>query len=170
MVHGTNGYRGEWWFPGGDFHTYIKEYVRPDLFSGGNCYSWSGKYNKRDRRIAAERLAFWVEATVGGPLDAVFAHSFGGIVALQATTYGLELSDLILLSVPVDDVPIEWRNIGRAISLRIHLDLVLLAARRRQCFTENVDEHYINHWFRAHGDSHDPSVWQADSWPTILGL
>jgi hypothetical protein len=74
----------------------------------------------------------------------------------------------VLLSTPVDSVPIEWRNIGRAQSLRIHLDLVLLAARRRQRFTENVEEFYLPQWFWSHSDSHEPTIWQAGDWPDVL--
>ncbi len=77
---------------------------------------------------------------------------------------------LVLLSVPVENLPIEWRNIERAVSLRIHADLVLLAARRRQFFTENVEENYLPRWFRAHSDSHDPDVWKAEGSKAKLRL
>jgi len=170
VIHGTRAYAENWWFVGGDFHSYVKSRVRPDLFSGRNAFWWSGKYDKKHREVAAERLAGWAEDTVGGPLNTVFAHSYGGIIALNATVYGLKMSELVLLSVPAEGVPIEWRHIGRAASLRIHLDLVLLAARRRQYFAQNVDEHYINHWFWHHADSHDPDVWQRESCAEVLGL
>jgi len=42
------------------------------------------------------------------------------------------------------------------------MDLVLLAARRPQRFTENVEEHYLPHWFFDHGDSHDPALWRKE--------
>ena len=77
-------------------------------------------------------------------LNTVFAHSYGGIIALYASTFGLKMNEVVLLSVPVENIPVEWRNIGRAVSLRIHMDLVLLAARRRQLFTENVEEHHLS--------------------------
>ncbi len=170
MVHGTNAYAGDWWFVGGDFHSYVKANVRPDVFSGRNTFSWSGKYKKKDRQVAAERFAGWARDTIGGPLNTVFAHSYGGVIALNATSYGLKMSDLVLLSVPVEEIPVEWRNVGRAVSLRIHLDLVLLAARRRQYFSQNVDEHHMERWFWHHGDSHDPRVWQQHGWAGVLSL
>jgi len=154
----------------GDFHTYIRNEVRQDLFSGYHAFQWSGRYRKRDRDVAAERLAGWVRDVVGHGLNAVFAHSYGGIIALNATTRGLLVNDLVLLSVPAENVPVEWRNIRRAVSLRIHMDLVLLAARRRQYFTENVEENYLPYWFWRHSSSHDPEIWQSEKCSEMLGL
>ena len=162
IVHGTGGWAKDWWFLGGDFHTYLLNEVRPDLFCGRNSFAWNGAYRKKHREIAAKRLAGWTQDTVGGPLNSVFAHSYGGDIALQATTHGLVIQDLVLLSVPVENVRVEWRNIDRAVSLRIHMDFVLLATRRPQFFTENVEEHYLPHWFFDHSDSHDPAVWRKE--------
>jgi pimeloyl-ACP methyl ester carboxylesterase len=170
IVHGTRAWPKSWWLTGGDFHTYILQEVRPDLFSGYSAPQWSGAYNKRARDIAAERLAGWARETIDGRLNTVFAHSYGGIIALNATTHGLLIRDLVLLSTPAEDIRVEWRNIERAVSLRIHMDIVLLAARRAQLFTENVEEHYIPHWFWNHSDSHDPGIWRIERCPETLGL
>lgn len=170
MVHGTHGYIGDWWYPGGDFHTHVKGHLRPDLYSGGQAYSWSGRYKGKDRAVAAKRLARWAEGAQPGGLNAVFAHSYGGVIALHATTFGLRMEDAVLLSVPAESVPIEWRNVKRATSLRIHFDLVLLAARRRQRFTENVEEYYLPKWFREHADSHTPAVWREFKSAELLRL
>ena len=59
---------------------------------------------------------------------------------------------------------------GGPVSLRIHLDLILLAARRRQYFTENVEENYLPYWFWRHGDSHNPEIWQSEKCPEMLDL
>lgn len=134
------------------------------------AFQWSGAYKKGHRDIAAKRLAGWVGEVTGDGLNALFAHSYGGIIALNATTHGLKVKDLVLLSVPVESFPVEWRNIGRAVSLRIHMDLVLLAARRRQFFTENVEENYLPGWFWQHSDSHNPEIWQSEKCPEMLGL
>jgi pimeloyl-ACP methyl ester carboxylesterase len=170
IVHGTAAWSKSWWLAGGDFHTYILQEVRPDLFSGYTAFQWSGAYTKRAREIASERLAGWAQDTTGGTLNTVFAHSYGGTIALKATAHGLSIRNLVLLSAPAEHVRVEWRNITEAVSLRIHMDLVLLAARRPQQFTENVDEHYIPHWFWNHGDSHDPALWRSSSIPEVLGL
>jgi pimeloyl-ACP methyl ester carboxylesterase len=144
--------------------------VRQDLYADGAAFSWSGAYKTKHRELAAERFALWGADVARGRLRTVFAHSYGGLVALNATAYGLRVDEVVLLSTPVENVPIEWRNVGRAVSLRIHMDLVLLAARRRQKFTENVDEHYLPGWFWSHADSHDPEVWTAHGCATSLGL
>ena len=166
MVHGTAAWKGTWWSPGGDFHDYVKEELRSDMYSGGKSFSWTGKYNEEHRSIAAERLARWAE---GEPLNTVFAHSYGGMIALEATSHGLVINELVLLSTPREkNVPIEWDNIGRAVSLRIHLDLVLLAARRRQSFDLPVAEHFLPQRFRKHSDSHNPEVWRKSVTPGVL--
>jgi pimeloyl-ACP methyl ester carboxylesterase len=170
LVAGTGAWANAWYLTGGDFHSYIMREVRQDLFSGYSAFQWSGAYKKRHRLIAAERLAGWVDDVVGHGLNAMFAHSYGGIIALNATTHGLRVEDLVLLSVPAEDVRVEWRNIGRAVSLRIHMDLFLLAARRPQYFTENVEENYLPHWFWKHSDSHDPEIWEKEKCPQLLGL
>jgi hypothetical protein len=170
IVHGTHAYPSTWWFPGGDFHSYVKDVVCSNIYDQQDAYSWSGRYKSRDRVVAAERLVGWHQAKGTPTLDAVFAHSYGGGVALQATTFGLEVENLILLSAPVENYEIEWRNIGRAVSLRIHCDLVLLAARVKQCFTANVEEHWIDNWFIHHSMSHAPDTWASGNWASTLGL
>src|SRR5205823_131083 len=77
MIHGTAAYTGTWWLVGGDFHTYIKNNVRPDLFSGHNTFWWSGRYSKKHREVSARRLVGWADDTVGGSLNTIFAHSYG---------------------------------------------------------------------------------------------
>jgi hypothetical protein len=167
MVHGTFGWEGLWWDRDGDFHKYVSDQVRPNLYAGDRPFGWSGFYLKRDRERAAERLARW---SGGGGLDAIFAHSYGGIVALRSTHYGLKVRDLVLLSTPGELVGANWGNIGRAVSLRIHLDLVLLAARRPWSFEDNVDENFLPYWFVSHSHSHDPLIWEAGNWSKRLGL
>jgi hypothetical protein len=169
IIHGTRAWAGSWWFVGGDFHTYVLREIRPDL-CGRNAFGWDGALRRSHRAIAAERFAGWAQDTVGGTLNTVFAHSYGGSVALHATTYGLKIQDLVLLSTPVENVPVEWRNISRTQSLRIHLDVILLAARRKQFFPYNVDEHHLPQWFWSHSDTHEPNVWKAQDCATTLGL
>jgi hypothetical protein len=170
IVHGTFAWPESWWEPGGDFHTYVKNNVCTNVYSGGMPFDWNGGYRGRHRKIAAERLARWAQDAAGGKLCCVFAHSYGGVIALMSTTEGVQIENLVLLSTPVEQVAVEWRNVDRALSLRIHADLVRLAARRRQRFTENVEENYIPRWFVDHGDSHNSSVWADGSWATTLKL
>lgn len=170
LVAGTGAWANTWYMTGGDFHTYILDEVRSDIFCGYHAFQWSGAYKNKHRLVAAERLAGWVDDVIGHGLNALFAHSYGGVIALNATTHGLEIKDLVLLSVPAENIRVEWRNIGRTVSLRIHLDIVLLAARRRQYFTENVEENYMPQWFWNHSDSHDSGLWRKGEYPQLLSL
>jgi hypothetical protein len=158
MVHGTMAYVGSWWTPHGDFHRYIRECVTRDLYSGGQYYSWSGRYSNHHREVAAARLYDWSSPYLHR-MNSVYAHSYGGIIALRALGLGLHIDELVLLSTPNDDVETDLSRVGRITSLRIHMDLVLLAARRRQSFDLPVAEHYLPRWFISHGDSHDTSIW-----------
>jgi hypothetical protein len=167
LVHGTAAWKGAWWFPQGDFHDYVLAHIRPDLYSGGRPFSWSGKYKQSHREVAAKRLALWAS---GDSLNTVFAHSYGGVIALLATTHGLTINELVLLSVPAEKVDVDWDRIARAVSLRIHLDLVLLAARRKQAFNLPVSEHFLPRWFRGHADSHDIGIWHEHDVARALGL
>src|SRR5690606_1630692 len=60
MVHGTRGYRGDWWEPQrGDFHDWIHQRHRPDLYAGSRPYSWGGALSRNQRADAARRLKIW---------------------------------------------------------------------------------------------------------------
>ena len=169
LVAGTGAWANTWYMTNGDFHTYILNEVRQDLFSGYHAFQWSGAYKKRDRDVAAERLARWVEGVVGHGLNALFAHSYGGIIALNATTHGLKAGSRAV------------ERSGRECSCRVaeyRARCVAAnshgsgspAARRRQYFTENVEENYLPYWFWRHDDSHNPEIWQSEKCPEMLGL
>ncbi len=170
IIHGTFSYTKPWWHSGGDFHTYIKNSVRPNLYSQGDYFDWSGAYKKKHRRAAAAKLATWLGEKNASAVDTIFGHSYGGAIALMSTAYGIEYETVVLLSTPVHNYEVDWRNIGRTVSLRIHCDLVLLAARARQRFRTNVDEYWLDDWFVAHDLSHDHSIWTAGNWKATLGL
>lgn len=170
VIHGTFAWDKDWWLPGGDFHEFAKSKIKPNLYAARDMFSWSGRYRTRDREVAAERLAWWLEEKGSRRVDTIFAHSYGGAVALQSTTRDVAIDSIVLLSVPVDKYEVEWRNIRRAVSLRIHCDLVLLAARSKQRFTANVDEYWLDSWFVHHASSHDAAIWDRDDWAGRLGL
>jgi hypothetical protein len=83
LVHGTFAYADDWWYPGGEFHGYIKTHVRSNLYDHGDPFLWSGRYKVKDRRVAAARLADWLDAKGMMGLDCVLAHSYGGAVAFN---------------------------------------------------------------------------------------
>lgn len=171
MVHGTWAWRGNWWYPDGDFHTYAKEEVRDNVYDGGAPFSWSGAYLSRSRRLAAVRLARWVQDLAAGQVDTVFAHSYGGAIALESTTNGARYETAVLLSVPVHrNYDIEWRHIGRPLSVRLSFDLVLAAARARQRFPANVDELVLPLHPWQHGATHKPGLWSDHDVASKLSL
>jgi hypothetical protein len=44
MIHGTWAWKGDWWRPKGNgFHEYILRNHRPNLFSRGARFTWSGR-------------------------------------------------------------------------------------------------------------------------------
>ena len=160
MIHGTWAWRGTWWYPSGDFHTYAKGRIRPNVYSGGAPFSWSGAYLSKSRRVASTRLARWVQDIAAGHVDTVFAHSYGGAIALESTTSGAHYETAVLLSVPVHrSYDVEWRHIGRPVSVRLNFDLVLAAARARQRFPANVDELVLPLHPWRHGATHKPRLW-----------
>lgn len=170
-IHGTWAWRGDWWYPGGNFHSFVASTFRPNLYAGGAPFSWSGGYFRKSRKKAAQRLARWAADIAGGQLDTAFAHSYGGGIALMSTTSGASYDRLVLLSVPVhNDYDIEWRSIGKAQSVRLSFDLVLAAARARQRFGANVDELVLPLYPWSHGATHDPALWAKESIQQKLGL
>jgi hypothetical protein len=169
IIHGTAAYAGNWWTPSGDFHRFLSTTISPELYADGQYYSWSGKYSAEHREVAAQRLLDWA-SPFGGRLRRVFAHSYGGVIALRAMGLGLEVDELVLLSTPAEEVETDWTNAGRVCSLRIHLDLVLLAARRRQTFDLPVAEFHLARWFVGHGDAHEVSTWLQHDVAAALGF
>lgn len=171
MVHGTAAWRGDWWYPQGDFHDYVLGNLRDNLYAGGAPFSWSGAYLVKSRRTASERLARWVSDLAHGVVDTVFAHSYGGGITLESTTKGAVFNTAVLLSVPVHrNYDVEWRNIDRPVSVRLKFDLVLAAARARQRFPANVDELILPLYPWLHGATHDPLLWDEQDVATQLAL
>jgi hypothetical protein len=169
LVHGTFARSHEWWQPGGSFHGYLKNTVRPDLYDAGDRFDWSGGYSDAARDIGAHDLREWVEQHSLEGL-ALFGHSHGANVAMQATKFGLNTSQLVLLSCPVHVhkyMPDFSRTTG-VVSIRVHLDLVILADRGGQLFLHpQIQENVLPIWF-DHGACHDPQVWQQHNVAALL--
>ena len=56
LIHGTWAQNSPWWQPGGDFHTYILQSVRPDLYSKQDRFGWLGGYSDAARALAASPI------------------------------------------------------------------------------------------------------------------
>lgn len=161
LIHGTWARSQLWWQPGGNFHNYILNNVRSDLYSKSDRFEWTGGYSDSARAIAAEELAKWITDHDENGID-LTCHSHGGNVAMLSTHMGVTLGELVLLSCPVHEAqyrpaPGKFRSV---VSVRVHMDLVILADRGGQRFTDPyVEEHVLPVWFE-HSATHDPEVWQ----------
>lgn len=164
LIHGTFARTHEWWQPGGSFHGYLKNGARPDLYDANDRFDWSGGYSDAARDIGAHDLREWVEQRALEGLD-LFGHSHGANVTMQATKFGLNAGRLFLLSCPVHVhkyMP-DFSHITGVVSIRVHLDLVILADRGGQLFLHpEIQENVLPIWF-DHGASHDPQVWQQNN-------
>lgn len=169
LVHGTFARNFSWWQPGGNFHSYLLENVRKDLYGARDVFSWSGLYNHTARDRAALNLVAWATTRGMNDLDHLFTHSHGGSVAMLGTQRGLDIEKLILLSCPVHDnyLP-DFSRVRKVISIRVRLDLVILAGRGGQKYNHpRIQEHVLPVWFN-HSATHDPNVWQRHNIPALL--
>lgn len=169
LVHGTWARQNDWWMPGGDFHTYIKGVVWPDLYSAPDRYEWSGGYSNGARSLAATELEAWIAVH---HLDgmSLMTHSHGGNIAMLASWAGVHFDKLVLLSCPVhpETYSLNFANVGRVVSIRVKLDLVLLADGSGLSFSDpRYNDHVLPVWFR-HSASHDPAVWRKLNVPAML--
>lgn len=172
LVHGTWGSDSEWYQPpAGSFFTFVKG-QRPDLYDGADFFRWSGGYSDSARAQGAKDLAKWVaEHNVQG-LD-LMGHSHGANVVMLAAKSGMTAGKLILLSCPVhvDKYFPDFSKVVKPVySVRVRLDLVILADRGGQRFRHpDIVEVVLPIWF-DHGASHEPQVWVDHGVAAKVGL
>jgi hypothetical protein len=169
LIHGTFAKNNDWWQPGGDFHTYLLNNVSSDLYSASDRFDWSGTWSDPARQAAAPELIQWLSRH-GHVRPRLYTHSHGGSVAMIATTQGLQLEKLVLLSCPAhpaDYLP-NFGNVQDVISIRVHADLVIFIDGGDQKFNvPGITEHVLSVWFN-HSATHEPGVWQAENVPGML--
>ncbi len=174
MVHGTWGWKGDWWYPGGDFHTYIQSGIRSTLYQGGQEYSWSGAYRENQRAIGGERFKRWVQASGNqAGLKTVFAHSYGGEIVARAVNAGAAIDEVVLLSAPIHrhhEAMLD--RVNRVVDVRLRHDIVLLLARARQSLPDHdrLTTHFVDRNFWSHGATHQPEVWRSEDIARGMGL
>ena len=170
IVHGTWASGSPWWQPpDGDFWEYLHDNVDQDLYGAQDRFSWSGGYSDAARAQAGTELHDWVTQHDLGGLD-LFTHSHGGSVAMLANQAGTRVGRMVLLSCPVHwpKYTPDFSQTQKVISIRVHLDLVILADRGGQRFTDpNITEHVLPIWF-DHFATHDPANWQQYNVPAML--
>ena len=168
LVHGTWAANEQWWKPGGGFHSYLLNGIRPDLYANADAFSWSGAYSEAARAIAAMELQAWLAAhAIQNPY--LLTHSHGGSVAMLATQNGLDTGPLVLLSCPVHPIYMpDFSRTGPVVSIRVKLDLVILADGGGQKFSDpRIREKILPIWF-DHSATHDPVVWQRYNLPSVI--
>jgi hypothetical protein len=166
MIHGTWAYMGDWWRPRvGDFHRFIGDKYRRNLYSGGAYFHWSGNYKPRHRARAAEFFAEWVTDRAPAGIQSSFAHSYGGEIAARALTLGTPIQELILLSTPVTShVKAAARSSARLIDIRLPFDPVLALELKTQRIPMNHNvTRVLTSWRLDHGATHKESTWLADN-------
>jgi hypothetical protein len=160
LVHGTWAANEQWWKPGGNFHSYLLNGCRPDLYANADAFSWSGAYSEAGRALAATELQGWLTGhTIQSPY--LLSHSHGGSVVMLATQNGLNTGPLVLLSCPVHSIYApDFSRTGQVVSIRVKLDLVILVDGGGQKFSDpRIKERVLPIWF-DHFASHNPAVWQ----------
>jgi pimeloyl-ACP methyl ester carboxylesterase len=162
MIHGTWGWKGDWWRPQGEFHRFILQNHRPNLYSRGAKFSWSGAYSDNQRSLAANDFNEWSYDVAPHGIQTVFGHSYGGEVAARALAGGARIHELVLLSTPVTKhLDVAVRSGVPIVDIRLRFDPVLAIAGARQSITSqpNVTEVLLDQWRLDHGATHDEQVW-----------
>jgi hypothetical protein len=168
LIHGTWAAGNSWWQPGGDFHTYLRGGYRPDLYAEVDRFDWTGGYSPGARADAAVELDRWLRDHDEEGIRLI-THSHGGNVAFLASGSAPFLGDLIVLSCPVRDEYVPYfPNIGRVISVRVKLDLVILVDGGAQSFDyAQIDEKVLPLWFN-HSATHEPDVWEKHGVASLI--
>lgn len=165
IVHGTIGWRGEWWYPGGDFHGYVRQALRPSLYAKGAPFSWDGWLSNSSRELAGSRLRNWALSEATDGLGTVFAHSYGGDVAAYSLLVGQSIAELVLLSAPVTPVLSRAASLAqRIVDVRLRFDPVLgiAGARQRLASGNNVTTVILPGWRLSHAATHSERVWRTE--------
>ncbi len=170
LVHGTWAKGNDWWQPGfpGNFHQYLRGNVFNDLYSLTDRYDWSGGYSPGARALAGVQLVDWIRGHNEEGINLI-THSHGGSVAMLASAQ-VRLGKLVLLACPVHPATysVHFANVTKVVSVRVKLDLVLLADGGGGQFPDpRYHEHVLPIWFN-HSKPHEESVWRRYNVPAML--
>jgi len=170
IIHGTWARSGSWWQPtAGDFWEYLHDNVDPSLYGAADRFDWSGGYSDAARSLGGSDLHDWVASHSLSGLD-LYTHSHGGSVAMLANHAGTQIGKLVLLSCPVHwpKYTPDFTAVTKVVSIRVHLDLVILADRGGQKFKDpQIEENVLGIWF-DHFATHDPANWVKYNIPAML--
>jgi hypothetical protein len=169
IIHGTWASASSWWQPGGDFWTYLRNGVDPNLYGAQDRFGWTGGYSDAARADAGTELHDWVQQHDLDGLD-LFTHSHGGNVAMLANQAGTNVGRMVLLSCPVHwpKYTPQFNAQERVVSVRVHMDLVILADRGGQRFSDpRIQENVLPLWF-DHFATHDQANWAKYDIPGMI--
>ena len=162
IIHGTWAADSPWWQPpNGDFWSYLHDHVDPNIYAAQDRFGWTGGYSDAARTKGGSDLDTWVRGHNLGGLD-LYGHSHGCSVSMLANHLGTQVGKMILLSCPVHwpKYTPDFTRVRKVISIRVHLDLVILADRGGQKFNNpGIEEHVLPLWF-DHFATHSPAVWE----------
>jgi hypothetical protein len=170
VIHGTWARSGTWWQPpSGDFWKYLHDNVDASLYAAADRFEWTGGYSDAARSIAGQDLHQWITDHSLDGLD-LYGHSHGANVAMLANQACSKVGKMVLLSCPVHwpkYMP-DFAKVTKVVSVRVHLDLVILADRGGQKFSDpHIHENVLPVWFN-HFATHDPAVWVKYNVPGML--
>ena len=178
IIHGTFAKDHSWYQPSGDFHSYIKQDVYPDVYSGNDFFFWSGRYSLSDnglRRIwtaAANKLVSWINSHPTHKLRLI-AHSAGNNV-VNIATKNIQACSLIQLSPAVrSSILPNMQNVSSSKLFNIHstIDLVLSIDGGAQNYKNTAVatfETIKKISFIGHSDSHDADKWKKKNVPQLV--
>jgi hypothetical protein len=160
----------EWWAPvSGEFHDYIKNGSRPNVYSGEDYFYWSGGWSDHAREDAAKKFVCWAKRHNASDFD-VLAHSHGCNVTMLASN-NLRLGKLVLMSCPVHwgTYQPDFNNVSKVILIRIKWDFVIMADRGGQRFHDSrIHEHVLPLWFGRHESSRKSNTWRNRQLDTLI--
>lgn len=167
VIHGTWASDQNWWKNGYSFFEYMEHDVPfDDLFLGDDPYEWSGNWSHDARKRAATKLETWATQHQEDCLNVV-AHSHGGNVGFLASN-SVQFGRMIMLSTPAHPHLYNPVNYKSLFSLRVHLDLVVLADGGGNKFPDwnLLQEKYLG-WFN-HSSTHSERLWENKQIPSWL--
>ncbi len=139
-----------------------KETLWRDLYSGPDFLRWGGGWTHAARELGGHDFADFCKRHASGQPPNVMAHSHGGNIVACAQRNGTALGNVVLLSCPVHPTryAFNFENMGKVASVRVKLDLVLLADLAGQHFDDRrICEKILPIYF-SHSATDDKAIWE----------